>query len=112
MPAYTLEEAYHRVRRGEIDVNGAVVVLDNITNDVRGTQRRTAATPEEVVFKIDKLHRALRAAGAEDIITCQIKPMLFVDVTPYNSALEDYLLSQGGRGYGCLTQIRPDFLQN
>ena len=112
VPTYTLEEAYHRIGRGEVDVRGAVVVIDCITNDVRGTQKRPATTPEELVNKMHLLQRMLRAAGAEDILTCEIKPMQVTDVTPHNSALNDYLLAQGGSGYGCRTQIRLEHLRN
>ena len=112
VPTYTLEEAYYRVKRGEVDVNGAVVVIDCITNDVRGTQRKPAATPEEAVNRVDMLQGMLRANGAEDVITMQIKPMQFTDVTSHNHALNEYLLSQGGRGYGCETQIRLEYLRN
>ena len=95
-----------------MDVSGAVVVIDCITNNVRGTQRRPAATPEEVVNRLHMLRGVLRAAGAETIVTCEIKPMQLMDVTPYNSALNNYLLAQGGSGYGCRTQIRLDYLRN
>ena len=36
--AYTMEEAFHRIRRGEIEVEGKVVVVDSVTNDVRKTR--------------------------------------------------------------------------
>ena len=35
---YTLEEARDRLRRGDIRVDGARVVVDCMTNDVRGTR--------------------------------------------------------------------------
>ena len=109
---YTTEEAYHRVGRGEVDVRGAVVVVDCLTNDVRGTRQRKAATPDELVTRIDGLRREILAAGAVSVIICEIKPMRLVDVTPYNSSLHEYLLSLGGLGYGIETQIRLESLRD
>ena len=53
-------------------------------------------------------------AGATAVIVCQIKPMQTIDVTPYNSLLNDYLRREkenGRQGYGCRTQIRMCFLR-
>ena len=110
--SYTTDEACHRVGRGEVDVRGAVVVVDNLTNDVRGTRQRAAVTPDELIFQTDKLRRMILAAGAAAIIVCEIKPMWAIDVTPYNSRLHEYLRRLGGRGYGCETQVRLDFLRD
>ena len=107
--AYTLEEAYYRAGRGEIQVEGALVVLDNLTNDVRGTRQRPAASPKELVDRVDMLRRRLR--GAYAIVTCQIKPMRDVDVSRHNEMLSDYLRAQGGTGYGCETMVRKEFLR-
>ena len=95
-----------------MDVRDAVVVVDNLTNDVRGTHQRAALTPDELVFQTDKLRRQILAAGAASVIICEVKPMQHTDVTPYNSSLHDYLLSLGGSGYGIETQIRLEFLRN
>ena len=109
---YTLEEGERRVARGDIDVDGAVVIIDNITNDVRGTNQRRRATPDEVISRIDRLRRRLRAAGAAAAIVCAVKPMQLVDVSPYNSLLNQYLGAQEeGDGYGCQTQIRLEYLK-
>ena len=110
--AYTLEEAFHRVFRGEIDVRGATVVLDNLTNDVRGTQRRPAATPDEVVDRVDRLRKGLLSAGAETVVVAEIKPMQPVDVRPHNRHLHRYLCAQGQGGYGVCTQIRMNALRH
>ena len=109
---YTMEEAYHRVGRGEVDVRGAVVVVDCLTNNVRGTRQRTAASPDELVYLTDQLRQRILAAGAAKVIICELKPMQCVDVSPYNRALHYYLLSQGDHGYGCMTQIRLEYLAN
>ena len=110
--AYTLEEAFYRVARGDVDVREATVVIDNITNDVRGTQQKPAATPEDTVFRVDKLRRKLLEAGAKAVVVAEIKPMQWVDVRPHNRRLHYYLLSQGRDGHGISTQIRMNFLRN
>ena len=110
--SYTTEEATHRVDRGDIVVRGATVVLDNLTNDIRDTGTRKAATPQELLRRIDRLRKGLYAAGATAMVTCQIKPMQTTDVTPYNTMLSDYLRTQGMSGYGCRTQIRLSCLKN
>ena len=54
-------------------------------------------------------------AGATAVIVCQLKPMQILDVSPHNSALDNYLRrekQQGRQGFGCRTQIRLDFLRN
>ena len=54
------------------------------------------------------------AAGAEAVITCQLKPMQTVDVTPYNELLDSYLRREkkkGRDGLGCRTQIRLQHLK-
>ena len=51
------------------------------------------------------------AAGAVAVITCAIKPMQIVDVTPYNALVDEHLRSQPG-GYGCCTQIRLEHLKH
>ena len=112
--AYTQEEAFHRVTKGEIDVRGAIVVVDNITNDIRGMRQRPAATPEEVVYQVDRLRKGLLAAGAEAVIVAEVKPMQPVDVRPHNRHLNNYLralCAQGENVYGVMTQIRMNFLR-
>ena len=110
--AYTLEEAYHRVARGEVDVRGATVVMDNLTNDVRGTRQRKSATPEETVFRVEKLRMKLLEAGANAVVIAEIKPMQQVDVRPHNRKLHYYLRSLDGNNYGVCTQIRMNHLRN
>ena len=108
--AYTLDEAFHRVDRGEVDVRGATVVIDNITNDVRGTRQKPAATPEETVSRVARLREGLLTAGAEAVVVAEVKPMQQVDVRPHNRLLHYYLRAQGN-GYGVQTQIRMDYLR-
>ena len=113
--AFTLDEAYRRVDRGEINVQGATVVIDDLTNDVRGMRSRPAVSPQQLVRLVDQLRKRLKEAGAVSMVVCQLKPMQLKDVTPYNSLLSDYLRTeraQGRGGYGCRTQIRLEFLRN
>ena len=105
--AYEIDDAVRMLARGEVNVMGATVIIDNLTNDVRGTRRRPPATPEELIQRLDRLGRRLRMA--EDIVVCQIKPMQDKDVSPYNGLLNDYLFSNGV--WGCHTQIRMEQLK-
>ena len=45
------------------------------------------------------------------MVVCQLKPMAVVDVRPYNEVLSNYLTACGPGGFGCLTQIRMEFLK-
>merc|ERR1711962_1177057 len=69
------------------------------------------ATPEELVYRLSRLRRGVLAAGAVAVVTCAIKPMQIVDVTPYNALVDEHLRSQPG-GYGCCTQIRLEHLKH
>ena len=112
---YTLDVAYRRVDRGMINVRGATVVIDNLTNDVRGTQTRPAVSPQLLVRQVDRLRLRVMEAGAAAVVVCQLKPMQIRDVTPYNTLLDDYLRlerEQGRGGHGCRTQIRLKHLKS
>ena len=112
--AYTLEEAYRRIDRGEIRMEGAVVLIDNLTNDVRGTRSRPAATPQQLLRLVDGLRRKVMAVGAAAVVVCQLKPMQATDVTPFNQQLDCYLKREkerGRDGFGCRTMIRMDSLK-
>ena len=109
--AYTTEDAARQISGGSINVRGATVIMDNLTNDIRGTRLRAAASPQELVRNVDKLRGRLKAEGAADVVVCQAKPMQIADVTLHNQQLSDYLRGQV-RGYGCRTQIRLDYLKN
>ena len=112
---YTLEEAFRSVDKGEIDVRGACVVIDALTNDVRGMRARPAVSPQQLVRMVDRLRRKLQMKGAAGIVVCQLKPMQVTDVSPYNTLLDEYLRAEktnGRDGFGCRTQIRMDYLKN
>ena len=112
--AYTLEEAYRRIDRGEINVEGAIVLIDDLTNDVRGTRYRPSVSPQQLLQLVDNLRRRVMAAGAQAVIVCQLKPMQTIDVTQYNDQLNNYLRREkekGRDGFGCRTQIRLGHLK-
>ena len=108
--AYTVEAACQQVDRGAIDVRGAVVIVDNLTNDIRGTSTRPSLSPNALTHLVDKLRGRLKMAGAAAVVVCQAKPMQVVDVTPYNDRLSEYLCAQE-QGFGCKTQIRLTYLK-
>ena len=108
---YTIEQAYHQVGNGAVDVSGATVIIDLLTNDIRGNSRCPAASPEQLVWRVDQLRGRLREAGAVASVVCQAKPMEVADVTPYNSLLHEHLQAQGGQGFGSRTQVRREFLE-
>ena len=112
--AYTLDEAHRRIDRGEFRLEGATVLVDNLTNDVRGTRSRPSVSPQQLVRLVDSLRRKVMAAGAAAVTVCQLKPMQTTDVTPFNDLLNSYLRreKQRGRdGFGCGTMIRLDNLR-
>ena len=113
--AFTLDGAFYSVDRGECDVRGATVIVDVLTNDVRGTRNRPPVTPQTLVRMVDGLRRRLLDGGATAVIVCQLKPMQILDVTPFNELLSSYLrreTERGRRGFGCRTQIRLEYLRN
>ena len=104
--SYTLEETLGKIERGAIKVDGAVVVLDCLTNNVRGTRARKAASPEELLDQVRRLRDRILVASAASVIVCEIKPLRDTNVTPYNMLISDYLVRVGPGGFGCRTQIR------
>ena len=83
--AFTTEEATRHVDRGAINVSGAVVVINTLTNEVRGTRLRPVLYAQEMVRGVDKLGGRLRMAGAAAAIVCQLKPMQILDVMPFTN---------------------------
>ena len=108
--AYTLDEAIQRVDRGAINVRDAIVVVDTLTNDIRGTRLRPSLSPQELVRGVDRLRQVLKTAGAMAVVICQVKPMQLGDVTSHNDQITEYLKGQRW-GFGCRTQIRLGHLK-
>ena len=109
--AYRIEEAMARVRNGDLDVKDCYVVVDNLTNHAKGSWRSCSDTPEQLTHRVDEFRRLLISSSAAAVVICQIKPMQTVDVRPFNQSLHQYLSSCGTANYGCLTQIRMDYLR-
>ena len=108
--AYTLDEAIQRVDRGAIDVRDTVTIIDNLTNDIRGTKLRPSMTPERLVETVSQLRDSLKKAGVRETVICEVKPMMMKDVDPYNQRLSGYLRGQS-QGLGYPTQIRLKHLK-
>ena len=111
--AYTLGEAVQRVGRGAINVRDSVVVIDTLTNDIRGTRLRPPLSTDDFINGIDRLRLTLKTAGAKSIIVCQVKPMTMKDVRPYNDSLSVYLRGRrwGPYFWGLPTQIKHNHLK-
>ena len=111
--AYTTGEALERVGVGEgkVDISGAIVVVDSLTNDIRGSRKVTPASPEELVHRVSRLRQGLFAAGAAAVVICEAKPMRDVDVSQHNRLLSEFLENSGAGGYGCRTQMRMNYLK-
>ena len=112
--AFTLDSACAKVGRtgpvgrgggggsgddSRIDIRGAYVVLDCLTDDIRH-----GATPAELLLKVARTREEMKFAGAAEVVVCEVKPMELINVIPFNQELSDYLRSVGG--FGCNTQIR------
>ena len=91
----------------EIDVREAIVIIDCLTNDARGSKRKNALSPEELIYQVDMLREV--TLGAKVTVFCQIKPMKHVNVVPHNELLHEYLCRVGE--YGCQTMICMDYLR-
>jgi hypothetical protein len=101
--AYTLFEAFDKVRDGRIKVEGARVVIDVTTNDMRGTRGLPRITPEELVDRVGKLIATLREKGAKGVTVCEPKPMTLMDITPFSNML--YRKCREGKIGWCRTQL-------
>ena len=105
--AFTLREALERLRRRDIGVEGARVVVDCITNDVRGTRLQERVEPGEVV---ERLRRVIgEMGGADEVVVCEVKPMQHINVVPFNARIHGLLLDMG-RVRGCRMQVRHEHL--
>ena len=79
--AYTLDEAIQRVDRGDIDVRDSVTIIDNLTNDIRGTKLRSSFTPEKLVEAICQLRDSLKTRVLP-IFRFFLFCLFFVSATP------------------------------
>ena len=86
-------------------------MVDNLTNNIRGSWRSQADSLQQLVNRVDRLRQTLLAAKAAAVVVIEVKPMRIVDVRPFNRLLSEYLRNCGTSGYGCKTQIRMEFLK-
>ena len=107
---FTMAAAYDKIEDRSINVSGAYVVIDCLTNEVRTNRRGPALSPSGLVQRIDRLRASLWAASAAGIVVCELKPMQIMDVSPFNRLLSDYLRAQGDGGHGCRTQISINYI--
>ena len=110
--AFRLEDAYDRVENGQINVENAYVVIDNITNNLQGGKKHEPDSPELVATRVAALREYVLSKSAKAVIVCELKPMKWVDVRPASRMIHDYLVSCGKGGYGCRTQIRMEYLKD
>jgi hypothetical protein len=79
--AYTIRDALHKVRGGGIETEGATGIIDNLTNEIRGTRAQQQTNPEEVALRLRQMVGTMRRPKA--LVVCEPKPMLAMDVTPF-----------------------------
>ena len=92
---YTLMMAHDKLAQGALKVDGAVVVLDVGTNDVRGTNRMARMEPDGYARRYGEVVRLLIEKGAVGVVGCELKCMAFMDVTPYSNAIHSLCAGLG-----------------
>ena len=108
---YRMEDLYKRIVYGRLDVSDREVILDNLTNNVRGGKKDDPDSPDSFLTKVDILRHIILGRGAKALLVMQIKPMRHVDVRPYNECLNRYLKDCPEPTFGCKTQIRMSQLK-
>ena len=96
------------MRRRDIRVGRARVIVDCIKNDVRGTRLQGRVERGEVVERLRSVIGEM--GGSEGIVVCEVKPMQHIDVVPFNARIHDLCLYTEGVE-GCSTQVRHDYLR-
>jgi hypothetical protein len=84
---YTLFEAFEKIWDGKIKVEGARIIIDVMTNDVRGTRGQPRVTPEEVAIRVGRVVTTVKEKGARGVAVCEVKPMSLLDVIPFSDLL-------------------------
>ena len=111
--AYRIEDAKGIVEKGELSVDGAIVVLDCLGNDARDTRQAPKLSPDEHVKKLDELRKKLWEKGAANIVVCSVKPTQRADVSQYADRVHRYLQSmrEEDGGHGIHSQVRLKHLR-
>ena len=86
---YTIEEAYYRIKRGDVKVEGKIVVVDCVTNSIRGRGGRLRTTPREISREMKILLDVIKDKKALAITVCEVKPIRHLDVSLHNTSLRD-----------------------
>ena len=111
--AYRIEEAASKVEKGDLAIEGALVILDCLGNDARNTPQAPRLSPDRHVQELDKLRMKLWEKGAADVIVCSVKPTQRADMTEYVDRVHRYLQSvrEGDGGHGIRSQVRLEHLR-
>ena len=111
--AYRVEEAISLVKKGDLGIAGATVLIDCHNNDARETRKARRLSPDELTSAVDKLRKQLWDAGAFNIVVCSMKPTERCDISEHDQAICRYLEAKRGvdGGYGCHTQVRLEHLR-
>jgi hypothetical protein len=92
--------AYHKIRRREIEVEGKVVVVDNVTND---NDIRKVRDPWEVARRLGKVLEVCGEAAA--VVVMEAKHIRHLDVTMFNEAFHKLCVPRKNV-FGCHTQVK------
>ena len=111
--AYRIGEAKSLVEKGDLAINGAIVIIDCLGNDARDTRQAPKLTPDQHVQKLDELRKVLWERGATDVIVCSLKPTQRADATEYVERVHRYLQSvrEDDGGHGIHSQVRLEHLR-
>ena len=110
--AYRIGEAASLVEKGDLAIQGAVVIVDCLGNDARQTRKEPKLSPDRHVQELDKLRQKLWQKGAAKVIVCSVKPTQRADVSEYVERVHRYLKSveDVDGGHGCHSQVRLEHL--
>ena len=56
---------------GAIDVRDPVTIVDNLTNDGRGTKLRSSLTPEDFIRSVNHLRASVMRAGGKNTLSAR-----------------------------------------
>jgi hypothetical protein len=100
-------EVWDKLEQGVLKVEGETVSLDVGTNNVRGTERVPRSWPGDVGWRNKRVRRLLFEKRAAGLVTCELKPMSFLDVALYLWAIHSACLrlcTHGHHVHGIQTQ--------
>ena len=68
-------------------MEGVRVIIDVMTNDIRGTRGQAQTSPLELTDRVGKVVAIVKEKGAKGMVVCEAKPMNLRDVTPFSDQL-------------------------